>query len=113
MSAYQGSFRADEFKRIQVLRTKAKPSWDEFSQTPPARDDVKQLDLLSSNLQAAGLHDLALIVRQLAVAHREKSFNDDDRRFIETSLKSLVPKVTSLQPSSGLAASAKNYTSTI
>jgi hypothetical protein len=92
MSAYQGSFRADEFKQIQALRTKAKPSWDEFSQTPPARDDVKQLDLLSSHLQAAGLHDLALIARQLAVAHRENSFNDDDRRFIETSLKSLVPK---------------------
>jgi hypothetical protein len=92
MSAYQGSFRADEFKRFQTLRSKAKPSWGEFSQTPPARDSVKQLERLSSHLQAAGLHDLALIVRQLVVAHREKSFNDNDRRFIETSLKSLVPE---------------------
>ena len=92
MSAYQGNFSAEEFKRFQALSTKAKPSWDRFSQTSPAQDSVKQLELLSSHFQDAGLHDLALIVRQLVVAHRENSYNGDDLRFIKASLQALMPQ---------------------
>ncbi|MCP4507307.1 MAG: hypothetical protein GY826_13070, partial [Fuerstiella sp.] len=92
IESYQGNFSADEYQRLITLKTRAKPTWDKFSQTSPDQDNMNELKLLSSHFQDAALHDLALIVRQLVVAHRDGSYSDDDRRFIETSLKSLVPK---------------------
>jgi hypothetical protein len=92
MEAYQGTFRGDDIQRLSALRSKAKPAWDKFLQTPPDGDSFQQLELLSSHLQASGLHDLGLIVRQLVVARRENSFNGDDLRFIEAGLQALIPQ---------------------
>jgi hypothetical protein len=75
-----------------LLRSEAKPAWDKFMQTPPKQDTVEQLERLSSQLQAAGIHELGLLVRQLVAAHRENSHNEDDLQFIKVSLQSLMPE---------------------
>ena len=90
--AYQGSFSFDEIQRLSLLRSEAKPAWDKFMQTPPKQDTVEQLERLSSQLQAAGIHELGLLVRQLVAAHRENSHNEDDLQFIKVSLQSLMPE---------------------
>ena len=90
IEAYQGSFRGDEIWQFSALRSKAKPPWGRFVQTPPGQDSVVQLEGLSSQLQAAGLHEIGLLVRQLVAAHRENSYNDDDLQFIKASLQSLM-----------------------
>ena len=61
-------------------------------QTPPNQDTVENLAGLSTHLQAAGLHELGLLVRQLAVANREKSYSEDDQQFIKASLQALMPQ---------------------
>lgn len=92
VEAYQGSFGIDEMKRFAVLRSRAKPAWDNLMQTPSNRSSVQQLERVSSQLQDAGLNELALLVRQLVVARREASYNEDDVQFIKASLKALMPK---------------------
>jgi hypothetical protein len=103
IEAYQGSFDRDALKKFQALRVKAKPSWDRFMRTASGKDDVKFLEGLSSNLQAAGLHDLALLVRQLVVARRDASYGDGDRQFIALSLKELLPEGKREAPLKGLS----------
>ena len=39
-----------------------------------------------------GVPELALVARQLAVAHRDGSYNDEDRAFLEINLKRLLPE---------------------
>jgi hypothetical protein len=92
VEAYQGSFSFEEMKRVSVLRSQTKPAWDAFMQTSPKQDTVEQLERLSSPLQDAGLHELGLLVRQLVVAHRETSYNEDDLQFIKASLQALMPE---------------------
>ena len=92
IEAYQGSFTLEEIKRVSALRSRAKPAWDRFIQTSPNQDTVEQLEQLSAHLQAAGLHELGLLVRQLVVAHRESTYNKDDLQFIKTSLQALMPE---------------------
>jgi hypothetical protein len=92
VEAYQGSFGIDEIKQLSVLRSQAKPAWDKFMQTAPNQDTVEGLERLSSQLQAAGLHELGLPVRQLVAAHRENSYTEDDLQFIKVSLQALMPE---------------------
>ncbi len=108
IEAYQGSFSGEEIKRFSVLRSQAKPAWDVFMQTSSKQDSVQQLEQLSSQLQAAGLHELGLLVRQLVVAHRETSYNEDDLRFIEGSLQALMPEEDFEAMLKGLASERKN-----
>jgi tetratricopeptide (TPR) repeat protein len=91
VEAYQGSFRGDEMRQFVALRTQARPAWDKLVQSSPNQDSVEQLVGLSSHLQNAGLHELGLLVRQLVVAHREASYNEDDLEFIKASLEALMP----------------------
>ena len=77
-------------------------------QTSSKQDSVQQLEQLSSQLQAAGLHELGLLVRQLVVAHRETSYNEDDLRFIEGSLQALMPEEDFEAMLKGLASERKN-----
>lgn len=102
VEAYQGSFSFEEMQRVSILRTQAKPAWDKFMQTSPTQDTVEQLEQLSSQLQAAGLHELGLLVRQLVVAHRENSYNEDDVQFIKASLTALMPEEDSQAVLKGL-----------
>jgi tetratricopeptide (TPR) repeat protein len=92
VEAYQGTFNRDEFQRMSALRSRAKPAWEKFLQTPLDQSTLSELEQLSSHLQAAGLYDLGLIVRQLVVARRENSFNEDDLGFIEAGLQGLMPQ---------------------
>ena len=92
VEAYQGTFRGDEMRQMLAVRSKAKPAWEEFLRTSADEVDSEQLETLSSHLQAAGLYDLGLIVRQLVVARRDSSFNAEDLQFIEASLKALIPQ---------------------
>ncbi len=92
VEAYQGTFRGDEMRHVLAVRSKAKPAWEKFLRTSANEVDSEQLETLSSSLQAAGLYDLGLIVRQLVVARRDSSFNAEDLQFIEASLKALIPQ---------------------
>lgn len=92
VEAYQGSFGIDEMKRFSVLRSQAKPAWEKLMQTSSKQDTAEQLERLSSQLQVAGLHELALLARQLVVAHRENSYNEGDLQFIKASLQALMPE---------------------
>ena len=92
VEAYQGSFGIKEMKQFAALRSQAKPAWDKLMQTPPNRSSLQQLERLSSQLQNAGLYELALLVRQVVVARREASYNEDDVQFIMASLKALMPQ---------------------
>ena len=51
-----------------------------------------QLDDLSAQLQSAGIHELARLVRQSVVSHRNNSYCHADRQFIEKILNHLVPE---------------------
>jgi tetratricopeptide (TPR) repeat protein len=92
VEAYQGTFRGDEMQQMFALRSKAKPAWDKFLRTAADEVDLEQLEALSSHLQAAGLYDLGLLVRQLVVARRDGSFSAEDLQFIEASLRALIPQ---------------------
>ena len=92
IEAYQGSFSPQEFKTFGNLRSKTIPAWQQFQQREPEQDTLPQLEALSADLQAGGVDELALVARQLAVAHRNGSYNDEDRAFLETSLKMLLPQ---------------------
>jgi len=92
MEAYQGDFSRKEFQELIALRQSAVPAWNAFQKagTETAFPFVK-LEGLSVALQTAGLHELALLSRQLVVARRPESYNDADSEFIKRSLKALCP----------------------
>jgi len=92
LETYQGSFNREEIKRLSALQTQAKPGWDKLLSSPTDQDKPEDLENLSTQLQAAGLHEFGLIVRQLAVAHRGKTYQAKDRQFIMASLQKLLPK---------------------
>ncbi len=92
VEAYQGDFSVSEFKEMMTLRRSALPAWRAFqnagTETPYS---FGKLEELSFSLQAAGLHELALLVRQLVVARRPGSYSDADSEFIKKSLAVLCP----------------------
>ena len=90
IEAYQGSFKPQEFKVFGNLGSKTLPAWRKFQRRLPEEDTLPQMEALSSDLQAGGVHDLALVARQLAVAHRDGSYSAEDRAFLETNLERLL-----------------------
>ncbi len=76
IEAYQGDFSPQQVKAFGSLRSRTLPAWRQFQQRAPEQDTLPQLEALSADLQAGGVHDLALVTRQLAVAHRDGSYND-------------------------------------
>ncbi|MCH2181990.1 MAG: hypothetical protein MK108_08295 [Mariniblastus sp.] len=108
IEAYQGDFSREAFEAFGNLRSKTLPAWRQFQQRAPEQDTLPQLEALSVDLQAGGVHELALVVRQLAVAHRDGSYNDEDRAFLETNLQRLLPEadvkkiLTQLQTQTGV-----------
>ena len=92
IEAYQGNFSRQEFETFGQLRSKTLPAWRQFQQRAPEQDTLPQLESLSVDLQVGGVPELALVTRQLAVAHRDGSYNDEDRAFLENNLKRLLPE---------------------
>jgi len=92
IQAYQGSFSKAGLEEMMALRRSARPAWLAFQNAgTEAAYPFGKLVELSLALQTAGLHELALLTRQLVVARRATSYSDDDSAFIEKSLAALCP----------------------
>jgi tetratricopeptide (TPR) repeat protein len=85
--AYQGGDRevADAFL---ALKRRVLPAWEKIKTETRVDDDV--LLRFAEGCQEAGIHDLALVARQIVVARRGR-FAPADHPFISTSLRKLVP----------------------
>lgn len=92
LSAYQGSFQGDELQQMMTLRSGAKPEWDKLMRTKTADVTLEQLERLSEQLQMSGVHEPALLTRQMVAVRRGGEFTAADAEFVGRSLQCLMPE---------------------
>ena len=92
LSAWQGSFKGDELQQMLTLRSEAKPRWDKLIRSKADDVTLEQLESLSEQLQMSGVHELALLTRQIVVVRRGGKFTEADAEFVGRSLQGLMPE---------------------
>lgn len=93
VQAYQGDFSGTAFRELMALPRSALPAWRTFQNAGNEKPyPGSKLEGLSVSLQSAGLHEMALLTRQILVARRASSYSDADLKFVKKSLASLCPK---------------------
>lgn len=85
--AYQGNDR-DMTEAMLNLKRRVLPAWDRIKTDAAVDDDV--LLRFAEGCQSAGIHDLALVARQVVVARRGR-YSPADHPFISTSLRKVAP----------------------
>lgn len=85
--AYQGNER-DMTEAMLSLKQRVLPAWDKIKTDAGVDDDV--LLRFAEGCQSAGIHDLALVARELVVARRGR-YSPADHPFISTSLRKMAP----------------------
>jgi tetratricopeptide (TPR) repeat protein len=91
LHAYQGADK-EVLRALQVLLKKAMPAWQKLLK---ARDkqqvEDEVLQQFAAGCQEGGVHELALVARQVLVARRGSGYAPADHPFITTSLRKLAP----------------------
>jgi tetratricopeptide (TPR) repeat protein len=85
--AYQGS-DPESSAVLGALKRRVLPAWDKIKAGSRVEDDV--LLQFADGCQQAGIHDLALVARQIVIARRGR-YAPADHPFISTSLRKLAP----------------------
>ncbi len=88
--AYQGKDK-DVINGFLALSKKGLPAWQKLVKNRKAAMDDEVLREFASACQDAGIHELALSIRQVLVAHRRGRYASEDHPFIMRSLKQLAP----------------------
>ena len=89
LKAYQGD-DPEVLRGFQSLLKKGFPAWRKVLAQFPKPVDDQTLEDLGVSCQEAGIHELALTIRQIQVARRGR-YAPGDHPFITTSLKKLAP----------------------
>jgi hypothetical protein len=89
VAAYQGS-DPDVIRGFLALGKKGKPAWNRLAQTAEPVVEDRWIHQAADAFQEAGIHDLALVLRQVLVARRG-SYRPEDHPFIAASLRKLAP----------------------
>jgi tetratricopeptide (TPR) repeat protein len=89
IAAYQGS-DPDVIRGFMALGKQGKPAWDRLAQTREPVVEDQWIHQAAAAFQEAGIHDLALVLRQVLVARRG-SYRPEDHPFIAASLRKLAP----------------------
>lgn len=87
--AYQGTDR-EVIQAGFALREKVLPAWEVLHTSQDRRKQDAALEALATGAQEAGIHDLALISRQIIVARRHR-YVASDHPLIAKSLRQLAP----------------------
>lgn len=75
---------------LMALGKTVRPLWEVIARDTQAETRDEALGDLAGALQDAGVHELALALGQV-VFGREGGYDDDDRKFIQASLRELAP----------------------
>ena len=75
---------------LLVLGKKVRPLWDQLARETEARVSNDDLEALAKALLEIGAAELSLAVRQVLIG-REKGYDEQDRRNIAATLRSLAP----------------------
>lgn len=87
-SAWQGVVK--EIPGLKEMQAVVRPVWEQSKSDLNYRMSDEELATMADALQLAGVHDLALITRQMLVQHRGR-YAPEDHPFIARSLRRLVP----------------------
>ena len=100
--AYQGA-DPDVIKGALALAKQVMPAWKALHQEKITKDDeYRAFNDLSEGLSEAGVHDLAILARQLMVAHRN-SYDPADFPIFAAGLRKLAPGKTTEETLARLA----------
>ena len=87
--AYQGA-EVQGADVLLVLGKKVRPLWDHLARETAANVTNDELEMLANALLEAGIAELSLAVRQVLIG-REKGYDEQDRKNIAATLRSLAP----------------------
>ena len=89
LKAYQGTDK-EVLRGLMALAKTGMPAWQKLASNPEKKQSDKVLEDFADACQVAGIHDLALVTRQILVARR-KDYAPADHPFISKSLRELAP----------------------
>jgi hypothetical protein len=92
INAYQGDNK-EVIAGFMSLSKSGMPAWQKLTKNRAEQQPDDVLKQLAASCQEAGIHDLALAIRQMVVARRN-TFRPEDHPFITVSLNKLAPGET-------------------